>query len=109
MDFTAGRHSEWAISPGAPFAVVTEDKRMRGKGRLPKRVAPVNPRRIRLASFMGCALALLAAMASASDFYVATNGSGTACTLAAPCSLATGIGAGSPARPGDNIYLNAGS
>ena len=72
-----------------------------------KAPAPAQP--VATPASQATASSAVAAVASASDFYVATNGSGTACTLTAPCSLATGIGAGSPAHPGDRIYLKAGN
>lgn len=110
MDFTAGgRTPSGRLHQATALRSLPTTIRMRGTDPSPRRVAPVNPRRICLASFFGCALALLAGVAGAADFYVATNGSGAACTLAAPCSLTTGIGAGSPARPGDKIWLRGGT
>jgi hypothetical protein len=41
-------------------------------------------------------------------FYVAPTGSGTACTAASPCSLATAIGSSSPAQAGDTVWVGAG-
>lgn len=43
-----------------------------------------------------------------SGWHVTPTGSGSACTSASPCSFATAIGSGSPAKPGDTVWVHAG-
>src|SRR5512146_1972335 len=71
--------------------------------------------RILLPLFVAAALAGLtvaqavprvAALAASSSYYVAPNGAGTACTLASPCSLDTGLGR---LAAGDTLYLRGGT
>jgi hypothetical protein len=42
-------------------------------------------------------------------WHVSPTGTGAACTAAQPCSFATAIGDGSPARPGDTVRVHAGT
>lgn len=50
-------------------------------------------------------LAVLALPLAAAYYYAHPDGSGTACTFAAPCTLATGIGASSPVGAGDTLWV----
>jgi parallel beta-helix repeat protein len=48
------------------------------------------------------------ALAHATDYYVATTGSGSTCSLAAPC-LTVAIGMAKLTTPGDTLYIRAGT
>jgi hypothetical protein len=104
-------HSEWAISAADRFAVAVGDSRMSGKGRSPKPVAPLRSGRIRLATSFGCAaLALLAAVAGATDFYVAPNGSSSGSgSISSPWDLQTALNQPAAVHAGDKIWLRGGT
>jgi len=53
----------------------------------------------------GCTRAEISIPSPTNSYHVSPSGSGTACTLAAPCSLAEGL---NRARPGDAIVLHSG-
>lgn len=55
------------------------------------------------------ALSLAAASGDAADYYVAVGGSGSTCSLAAPCSLQFALGNQAVFGPGDTIYLRGGT
>jgi hypothetical protein len=50
-----------------------------------------------------------ASAAQATDYYISPSGSGSACTIGSPCSLAAALGGSSPAGAGDTIYARGGT
>jgi PKD domain/Right handed beta helix region len=111
MDFTAGlRRAARRFLQATPSPSLATTKTMTGKGRSPESVAPLNPRRIRLAPLFGCALALLAAVAGAADFYVAPNGSSSGSgSTSSPWDLQTALNHPAAVHPGDKIWLRGGT
>jgi PKD repeat protein len=73
-------------------------------------VAPVKTRRIRIAPLFGCALALLAAVASGADFYVSANGSSSGSgSVSSPWDLQTALNQPAAVHAGDKIWLRGGT